>query len=68
MFRLGAVEGTIGDEDNAKDVANVVAVVDVAVAGLGIASGGLGLALLLQLLLHLKGVVQQVFGLRDVTL
>jgi hypothetical protein len=36
---------------------SVVAVVDVAVADLGIAGGGLGLTLLLQLLLYLEGVV-----------
>ena len=57
MFVSVPLRGLLVTRMTLRMLPSVVAVVDVAVADLGIAGGGLGLALLLQLLLHLEGVV-----------
>jgi hypothetical protein len=57
MFVSVPLRGLLVSRMTLRTLPSVVAVVDVAVADLGIAGGGLGLALLLQLLLHLEGVV-----------
>jgi hypothetical protein len=57
MFVSVPLRGLLVSRMTLRTLPSVVAVVDVAVADLGIAGGGLGLTLLLQLLLYLEGVV-----------